>query len=64
MRLKNKLLLSLFSSCIIFTLVFPILSLAFDEDSVYVWSNFSSSVSTSITPSQEEQEENSSTNNR
>lgn len=47
----NKILIYILLSIIIFSLIFPFKSYAFDEESVYVWSN-NSSVITS-TPSEE-----------
>ena len=51
---KSKILIYILLSLLI--LSFTTYSLAFDEDSIYVWSNNSSSVSTSISPSSYEQQ--------
>lgn len=51
---KSKILIYILLSLLI--LSFATYSLAFDEDSIYVWSNNSSSVSTSISPSSYEQQ--------
>lgn len=54
MLLKRKpLLLYILISFIILLLIIPTFSFAFDKNSIYVWSDFSS-VSTSINPSEEE----------
>ncbi len=55
---KSKLIIYTILFFIISSFIMPIYSFAFDEDDVYVWSNNSSSVSTSISPSNEEQSEN------
>ena len=48
---------NIFTFFIILLLIIPTFSFAFDQDSIYVWSDFSS-ISTSITPSEEENLEN------
>lgn len=53
MIFKKNLLIYITLFFLILTLVIPTFSLAFDQDSIYVWSNFSS-VSTSITPTEED----------
>ena len=55
---KAKLFIYIILFFIIFSLIIPIYSFAIDEDSIYVWSNNTSSVSTSISPSNDEQNEN------
>lgn len=64
MVFKKNLFIYILLSFIILALIIPTFSLAFDQDSVYVWSNLASSVSTSITPTEEEQESNSDSSNR
>lgn len=54
----RKILIYIILSIIVLSLIIPTFSLAFNQDSVYVWSDFASSVSTSISPSEEEQQEN------
>ena len=56
--LLKKSLIYITLSILIISLILTTYSLAFDEDSIYVWSNNSSSVSTSISPSLDEQQEN------
>ena len=53
MKFKNTFIYILLSF-VILSIVFPVFSLAFDTDNIYVWSNFSST-STSITPIEEQQ---------
>lgn len=52
--LINKKIIYIILSVFILSFIFPIFSHAFSDDSVYVWSNSSSSVNTSSTPSAEE----------
>ena len=42
----------------IFFIIFPTICFALDEESIYVWSNNSNTISTSISPSKEKQEQN------
>ena len=51
---KLKLFIYIFLLLIILPLLIPICSFAFNDNSVYVWSNSTSSISTSIAPSSEE----------
>lgn len=44
---NSKILIYTILAILIITFLVPIYSFAFDEDSIYVWSNTSSSVSTS-----------------
>ena len=53
----KNLLINILLLFIFFSLFTPTISLCFDQDSIYVWSNISS-VSTSISPSATEQEVN------
>ena len=53
---KNKTLVYITLFSLILSFIIPIYSFASDEDNIYVWSNNSSSVSTSISPSTNEQE--------
>lgn len=48
---------------LILNFIIPICSFAIDEDSIYVWSNNSPSISTSNAPAIEEQENTTSENN-
>lgn len=57
---KTKILIYITLSLFMISFIFTTYSLAFDEDSIYVWSNNSSAVSTSISPSTTEQESNNS----
>jgi len=50
---KSKFLIYIFLSLFVLNFMLPVFSFAIDEDSVYVWSNNSSSVSTSITSTEE-----------
>lgn len=52
---KSKVLIYILLLLFTLNLILPIYSLAIDEDSIYVWSNSSSSVSTSSTPVDEAQ---------
>lgn len=54
MLLVNKKIIYIILYLLILSLVFPIFSYCFNEDSIYVWSNNSFSVNTSITPNKEE----------
>ena len=63
MLLKINHLYIIFIFIIIFSLIIPVLSFAYEQDDIYVWSNFTtSSVPTSILSSkvENEQEDNSS----
>ena len=51
---KNKLFSYILLLLIILSLLIPTYSLAFNEDSIYVWSNNASSIPTSISPSEKE----------
>lgn len=51
---KTKLLIYIILSILLLAFILPTYSLAFDDDSIYVWSNNSSSISTSISPSSNE----------
>lgn len=53
MKFKNTFIYILLSF-VILSIVFPVFSLAFDTDNIYVWSNFSSKT-TSVIPLGEEQ---------
>ena len=50
---KSFFLIYILLTLIIFNLVIPICSYAIDEDSIYVWSNNSSSISTSNIPNEQ-----------
>ena len=52
---KSKILIYILLLLFTLNLTLPICSFAIDEDSIYVWSNSSSSVSTSSTPVNETQ---------
>ena len=52
---KSKILIYMLLSLFFLNLMLPFYSFAIDEDSIYVWSNNSSSVSTSTTPTEENQ---------
>ncbi len=54
---RNKTLIYIILFSIFISFIIPIYSFAFDEESIYVWSNNSSSVSTSISPSTSKQED-------
>lgn len=58
MLLSKKLKILIYIILLIFTLSFmlPICTYAIDKDSVYVWSNTASSISTSNTPDTESSE--------
>ena len=58
-KIKNISYIILF--IIILSFILPIYSHAIDTDSIYVWSNNSSSISTSVTSSNEDKDENMST---
>ena len=47
---KSKILIYMVLTLFILNFILPVLSFAIDEDSIYVWSNNSSSVSTSNNP--------------
>ena len=53
---KAKILIYITLFLLILSLIFTSYSFALDEDSIYVWSNNSSSVPTSISPNSEEQQ--------
>lgn len=55
MIFKKNLLMYIILFFLILTLIISTFSLAFDENSIYVWSNFSS-ISTSTTPTEEEKQ--------
>ena len=61
MLLKRKILIYSILLSIVFSLIFPTISLCTNQDSLYVWSSL---VSTSTTPSYEEQEESNENSNR
>ena len=50
---KSKFLIYIFLTLIIFNFIIPICSYAIAEDSIYVWSNNSSSISTSTIPNKQ-----------
>jgi len=50
---KSKILIYMILSLFILNFILPIYSFAIDNDSIYVWSNTSSSVSTSTVPTEE-----------
>ena len=50
---KSKIFIYIILSLLVFNFIIPICSLAVDEDSIYVWSNNSSFVSTSNAASKE-----------
>ena len=60
---KSKLFIYILLLLIILSLLTPICCLSFSEDSIYVWSNTSSSVSTSISPSEKELSDDNKANN-
>lgn len=51
---KTKLLIYIILFILLLAFILPTYSLAFDDDSIYVWSNNSSSISTSVSPSSNE----------
>ncbi len=56
---KFKALIYIIILLFILSFLAPLISFAFDEDSIYVWSNNSSEITTSIFPSATEQKLNS-----
>ena len=55
---KSKLLIYIFLLSIVLHFIIPFTSFALDKDSVYVWSNNSSLVPTSISPNSNEENTN------
>jgi len=56
---KNNTLINSVLLFVVLSFILPITSLAFNSDDIYVWSNNSSFISTSILPSSEDLSENS-----
>jgi len=57
MIFKRKLLIYITLLSLIISIFISTLSFALDQSNIYVWSDLSSSVSTSILPSKEEQQQ-------
>ena len=61
---KSKFLIYILLFLFVLNLIIPTYSFAIDEDSIYVWSNNSSSVSTANTSTEEIQNSNTENNSR